>query len=223
MREYRESQPGAKREPHDRSGAISAYPSPRRVAINESAPGSSILWRSRRTYTSMTFENGSVRGIPDMLGNLRPPQKFTWMARQVLQQRVLAGRQGQHPAGTGHPARAGVQFQRSDAQEVRERGPHTAAKQGAEASQELIEVERFCEVIVGTAVQARNPGVEGIARREHEHRNRIAGRAELRAHLQAILARKHHVQDDQVVVGRREPEGRIRSVGRHVHGKASFA
>ena len=95
-----------------------------------------------------------------------------------------------------------------------------AARERAQAREQLGERERLDEVVVGAGVEARDAVVDGVARREHQHGRPDTARAQAATGLEAVDPRQHHVQDDRVVVGAlRHPE-RLFPVLGDVHRKS---
>jgi len=67
-------------------------------------------------------------------------------------------------------------------------------------SQQLIETERFGQIVVRAGVEAAHAVVETVARGEHEHRHRGALRAQASADFHPVDAGDHHVEDHRVVL-----------------------
>ena len=91
-----------------------------------------------------------------------------------------------------------------------------AAQHGADARVELVELERLDEVVVGAGVEPGDAVAARVARGEHDHRRRVAARAQRRAAPRARrrgrrrpgAARQAEVEQDQV-----EALARQRAVG----------
>jgi hypothetical protein len=80
--------------------------------------------------------------------------------------------------------------------------------EGTDSCEELTEVERFREVIVGAGVQADDLVLDGIARGEHEHGCARATAANLATDLDAVAHGEDDVEDDGIVfVDGREKDG----------------
>ena len=89
-----------------------------------------------------------------------------------------------------------------------------AADEGTQAGEQLGEGERLDQVIVGAAVEAGDPIVEGAARGQHQDRRPDAVAAQAPAGLEAVDPGQHHVEDDGVVVGgARHQQGALAFVG----------
>ena len=92
-----------------------------------------------------------------------------------------------------------------------------SAEQSAQAGEELRQGEGLRQVVVRARVEARDPAVDLGLRSEHEHGNRVPGRAEMAAHLEPVDARHEDVEDDRIGLVR-PPESRdgLVSVGREL-------
>ena len=71
------------------------------------------------------------------------------------------------------------------------------AKQRAHPREKLVVGERLDEIVVGTGVQAGDAVGDGVAGGQHQDRDVRSG-AQPPAHLDAVDARQHHVEDDEV-------------------------
>src|SRR5439155_21590061 len=90
----------------------------------------------------------------------------------------------------------------------------TASGERPQAREELGKRERLDEVIIGARIQAGDPVLDGIARREHQHRCPNPAREQPSAGLESVDSRQHHVEDDcVVVVGARHPQGVLAGLG----------
>ena len=96
-----------------------------------------------------------------------------------------------------------------------------AAQHRAHARQQLGDRKRLGDVVVGAQLEAEHLVGLGRARRQHHDRRRDRPRAQLAAHVEAVLLRQHHVEDHQVrreaappSAGprRRRPRSRLRSL-----------
>ena len=74
-----------------------------------------------------------------------------------------------------------------------------AAREGAEAGQQFLEVEGLGEVIVGAAIEAGHAVVHGAAGGQHEDGRAKSGGAQFAADRVTILDGKHHVENHEVV------------------------
>jgi hypothetical protein len=73
-----------------------------------------------------------------------------------------------------------------------------SAQEGAQACQQLPEVERFGDVVVGAGVEPGDPVLDLYAGSEYQHRRLVARGAKLPADLEPVDARHQHVEDDRV-------------------------
>jgi hypothetical protein len=85
---------------------------------------------------------------------------------------------------------------------------------------QLGEGEGLGQVVVGAGVQALHPVLHRVTGREHEHRSPDPVGAQAPADLEAVHARQHHVEDDDVVLGRAGHPQRVLALARKVGGQA---
>src|SRR5438552_1457423 len=98
-----------------------------------------------------------------------------------------------------------------------------APHQGAQAGQELGVREWLGQVVVGAAIEARDPVPNGVAGREHQHRGPDANVSQTATDLKAVDSRQHQVEDDRVVLGGLRSPKRVLAICRHVRGHAFLA
>ena len=127
------------------------------------------------------------------LGELLPRQHAARGEHERVQQRELARRELDAPSLELHAPRGRVELELADAQQ-RGRLARRAADERAQASGELVQVERLEDVVVRAAVQALDAVLHRVARGEHEHRCPVAGGAHAAQHLQAFEARQAEVE-----------------------------
>ncbi len=99
----------------------------------------------------------------------------------------------------------------------RRQRPALAAGERAQAGQQLPEIERLGQVVVGAGVESLHARLDGVSRRQHENRHVGPGGANLAADRQAVAQRQHHVQHDGVVVVLKTLLRRRDAVARDVH------
>src|SRR5436305_6941096 len=133
------------------------------------------------------------------------------MSKQELQERELARRQVDRAATARHGGGGRVERQVPG---FKDSGPFGAASpyEGAQASEKLPERERFDEVVVGARIQASDPVLDPVARRQHQDRCPPAVRPQLPTHGEPVAAGKGDVEDDGVVVLGGAPAHRVFSV-----------
>ena len=81
-----------------------------------------------------------------------------------------------------------------------------AAQPGPDPRDQLLEVKRLRQVVVGAGLEALDPVVRVAARGEHDHRQPLARGAQVAEHVEPVLAGQPEVEDQQVevlVVGER--------------------
>ena len=79
-------------------------------------------------------------------------------------------------------------------------------------------MKRLGQVVVRAGIETGDAIVDGVPSGEHEHRNRIAVRPQLAAHIEAALHRQHKVEDHDIVRHRRCLLDRGGSVTNHIDG-----
>ena len=137
------------------------------------------------------------------------------MVQEELQQRELPRRQVQRLLAHAHRVRGGIQL---EIPRLHDGWPldRSASDQGSQPGRELSEVERLGEVVVRSRVESEDPVVHGATGRQHEDRRKPPARTQLAAHLEPVIDRQHHVQDDRVVVVLRPEREGVLTVARDV-------
>ncbi len=115
-----------------------------------------------------------------------------------------------------------IQLERPVAQAV-EAGRTAAAHQRAQARQQLVELERLRQIVVGPRVQPPHHVLGRIPRREHQDGGVPPLPAQLRGHLKPILLGQHEIQQDRVIVVDMREHGGLVAVLGDIHGVALFA
>jgi hypothetical protein len=137
------------------------------------------------------------------------------MGDQEGQQVELAHGQRHRPAGDRDLAGGRVDLDVTGAKRRRRtmavagQGP---AQHAADAGDQLAGAERLDHVVVGAQLQADDPVRLVALGGQHDDRGRGLG-ADLAAHLQAVHARQHQIQHDQVRNAGAEGRQRGRAVG----------
>jgi len=72
-----------------------------------------------------------------------------------------------------------------------------APQDGADAGEELTRIERLCHIVVGAELEADNAVGLAVAGGEEDERDGVAA-AQFAAQREAIIARHHDVEDDDV-------------------------
>src|SRR5438093_8616761 len=94
--------------------------------------------------------------VPDMLGNVRAADDVAGAPREIFKERVFLGSQPQLARADPGAATARLEHQRSDCHPLRQQRPPASPDQRAQTGQQLAEIERLDEVVVGAAVEARD-------------------------------------------------------------------
>jgi hypothetical protein len=141
---------------------------------------------------------------------------------QELEQGVFLGGEADGPAGARHRVAAGIQ---GEIGHLHHLGAQTLGppQQGAQAGQQLFEVEGLGEVIVGAGIEPGHAVVHRGAGGEHEDGRAETGGAQFAADGVAVLHRQHHVQNHQVVLVHGGVVDGLLAVGRDVDGVGLFA
>lgn len=110
--------------------------------------------------------------------------------------RARGGERRARPGGSVHDSRVGQVGPVRDpaASALRAEGP----PQGAEAREELVEIERLQQVVVRSGVEPFDAVGDGSERREHEHGGRDVGGAQVPHDLRAVEAGEPAVEQDDV-------------------------
>jgi len=109
--------------------------------------------------------------VPDVLGDIRASDDVSCAARQVFEQRVFAAGEGNLRAAAPDAASREIDREMTDLDALRRQRTAVAARQGPDAREELAEVERLGEVIVGAGVEALHARLDSVARGQHQHRH----------------------------------------------------
>jgi hypothetical protein len=128
-------------------------------------------------------------------------QHLAGMAHERLQERELLGAQLERLAAPPGAVAGRVEPQVADL-EHRRALDRAAARERAQACQQLVERERLGEVVIGAGVEAVDPVRHGGARGQHQHRRPHALGAQPAADLEPVEVGEHRVEDDRVVLGR---------------------
>ena len=134
-----------------------------------------------------------------MFGDVGARDDFARAAREVFEQRVLLRRQVDAAPGAPDLPRARVHFEVVHFYRVRLKAL-PAPQQRAYVREQLAEVEGLRQVVVRARVESLDAVVNRVARRHHKDWHGRACGAQFAADLEAVFARKHDVEDYQVVV-----------------------
>ena len=97
-----------------------------------------------------------------------------------------------------------------------------APMQRPDAGQELVELERLRQVIVGPGIEPADHVLDRVPRREHQDRRVPAFPPQLGRDLEPVLLREHDVEQDDVVLVDVGQHGALVPVGGDVHHVALF-
>lgn len=113
--------------------------------------------------------------------------------------------------------RGRVEPERVDGEEVGAHR-HRAAPHGAKPRQQFLQRERLDQVIIGPAVEPCDAVVEGVARRENQHRSGIALGAQFLHQGESRPIGEAQVEHDRIVGVKPEFAARLGQAPRHIHG-----
>jgi hypothetical protein len=124
------------------------------------------------------------------------------VGHEVPEQLELARRELHALLAAARLVEAEIDLEIADAVGVGRRGGRGArggaAQHGAHARQELGNAERLGHVVVGAELEPQDLVGLLVARGQHDDRCRRPSRAQLAADVEAVLARQHHVEDDEI-------------------------
>jgi hypothetical protein len=86
--------------------------------------------------------------------------------------------------------------------QLRWAGHRTPAGERPQAGDELLERERLDQVVIRPAVEPVDSVADSVAGGQHQHRRGRPRRPQPPARLEAVDSREHHVESDDLVVGR---------------------
>ena len=129
---------------------------------------------------------------------LRLGQRRAGTFQQCRQQREFpVGKVDRHPVA-GHRARDGIEREIAVVQHV-VAARDIAAQQRPHSRRELVETERFHEVVVGAGIETRDAVGHGVAGRQDQHAHLVARAAHFLEELEPALLRKAEIEQDQRV------------------------
>ena len=141
------------------------------------------------------------------------------MPHQILEHRILLGRQLDRISVSLHFPGVEVETQIRDFERRRHTRPRPA-RQSFDPRQQLLEREGFGDVIVGAGAQRFHLRIDGVLCGENQHRAVEPARPQIVQHLRPGFARESHVEDDDVVLLRNRARFTIIAVGDEVDAPA---
>src|SRR5665647_1919970 len=171
--------PAHRLEPARPSGRIDLAPQPADVHVDDVREGVELV-------------------IPGVVEDVIAAQHAARVAHEQLEEAELLGAQSERVTAQASFTPRRIEAEYAD----RERGRQGVARppqQRPQPRQQLLEGERLHEVVVGAAVEAGHLVVGRVPRREHQHRDGQAPAPQLTAQSEAVDARQHHVEHEQVV------------------------
>jgi len=136
--------------------------------------------------------------VPHLLSQLRARQHVALAAHEQGQQRELLGGQLEPMSVARGLARNHIEAQVLE-HVVRHLVQLAATQEGLDSGEQFGEGERLGKIVVRTALESAHPIGYFVTRCQHQHRHR-SGFAHCIQHRKAVDARKHHVENQKVVV-----------------------
>ena len=164
--------------------------------------GRSIFIRRLRMWTSMTLESPSYAKSQTCSMRALRAEHLAGVAHEELEQRELLARELDREIVSPHLVAGRDRARDRPPCRIAGRGSAPRRISAADPREQLLERERLREVVVGTHVEAANPILDGVARREHQHGRPAAG---LDGAVGTPRSRRpsagteHDIEDDRVV------------------------
>jgi hypothetical protein len=135
---------------------------------------------------------------PDMFRNYRPGQNAVEIPHEIFEEGVFPPRQVDYFFTAAGFVGNGIEMEIGDAEERRflRRSP---SEKRPGTGEQFSERKRFCEIIVGPAIEPFHFILGRAFRRQHEHRDGQFFRAQAPENCDPVLVGKKDVEDDQVV------------------------
>src|SRR5690348_4087689 len=156
---------------------------------------------------------------PSILRDQRAAHHAAAVPHQVLEHRVFLRGQLDQLAPAADLARTLVELEVANVQLVR-RERLRPTRERLDPREELFEGEGFRDVIIRTGAQRRDLRIDGVLRRQHEHRLLESLRAKTVEHLETGLLWKPHVEDNEIVRLRAGPALPFVSISDKIDGVA---
>src|SRR5256886_4128493 len=137
--------------------------------------------------------------VPGVLRDESPRHDPTLMAHQVLEPRVFFGSELEELPTAPYLAAPRVECQVRHLQH-RRRDRLGAPPERLHPSEQLLQGERLCDVVVGAHLERLHLEIHGVLCREHQLRQVLAAIAQRAQHLEARHRRKTQVEHQQIVV-----------------------
>ncbi len=129
----------------------------------------------------------------------------------------LGRRQLEAAAGAARVHRAEIERQVGEPEHLARLLGERAAQDRAQAGEQLLELERLRQVVVGAGVEPLDPVADGVARGQHQDRDAVAAAAQPPGDVEAVEAGHHHVENERVGGARVDGRERGVAVGGELH------
>jgi hypothetical protein len=140
------------------------------------------------------------RALPYGVENSLAGGDTAFMAHEEFEQTKFGGGEMDFPSSAEDASLGDFQGQVADAQGMKSR-LEDAALEGADTGEQDGEGERLGYIVVGSRVEAFDDVGDGVASGEHQNRDVLLHVAEAAGDLNAIDARKHDVEENEVELG----------------------
>ena len=159
--------------------------------------------------------------VPYLLQERGPADDLLRMEQEVLEELELLRREVERLVVDGRDVAEPVERDRPVAQHLEPLGA-AAPLQRPDAGQELVELERLREIVVGAGIESADHVLDRVARGEHQDRRVPPFPAQLRGDLEPVLLGEDDVEQDDVVLVDVGQHGGLVPVGGDVHHVALF-
>jgi cobalt-zinc-cadmium efflux system outer membrane protein len=162
------------------------------------------------------------REIVDVLPDLVARDDLPFAKREIFEQRELARRERDYSSGAPDDSRRAIELEITDLDQVGDR-LISAPNEGPQTREQLVERERFDEVVISAEVEAVDPIMHLISRRDDEDADARASGTEPAKNRQAVELRYHEIEHQRIVrIRLGEPQSLFTVSGR-VHGVTCLA
>jgi hypothetical protein len=138
------------------------------------------------------------RAVPDELRDRASSQRLTRVAHEALEELEFALRESEWSVAPFGGSGDGIEHDVAEAKAGVAFGSRGSSEKRAHSSRELVDVERFHEVVVGAGVEAFDPVRDLTSRGEHERRRSHSASPKLSDDVEAVPAREPDVQDHEI-------------------------
>jgi len=166
--------------------------------VNQARAASGFDFFAKKMDESVdgVFFNLAAVAPQDILNGL-PRDNFSLISGEKLQEAEFGERKKNFVAFAKGAERGDVEHQIADFEDIFD-FRDDAAPECADSREKFGEGKRLGEVVVGTGVEALHDVAEGVAGRKHEDRHVFYAATKLAGDFEAVYARQHDVEEDDV-------------------------